>query len=73
MTTDKVSITCWVDPWVKEGLRREAYENRRTISSLVSEWLTDSCAHYPENPKQPKRQPPKLQDLDKPINFGHGR
>jgi hypothetical protein len=48
---DRVPVTTWVPMWVKEGLRREAYENRQTVSAALVDWLIDSCSDYPESPK----------------------
>jgi hypothetical protein len=52
---DKVSITVWVPPWVKQAFRRGAYEQGVSVSMLAAGYLEDTCEDDPENPRNQAR------------------
>jgi hypothetical protein len=54
---DTVLIQARVPRWVRDGLKREAAKERRTVSNLLAVWLLDSCVDYPENPANQPQEP----------------
>jgi hypothetical protein len=52
---DKVSITVWMPPWVKQAFRRGAYEQGVSVSMLAAGYLEDACEDDPQNPRNQAR------------------
>lgn len=68
---DKVLLQTWVPQWVKDGLQREAREEDRSVSKLLSRWLLAMCAEYPEAPHNRHKPPPSTpqKPADEPAPF----